>query len=400
MNIYGRPIPSNLTHKRVYPIVPSREKAVIRPTHAIVDLGAVAHNTRTLKDHMGPRVHLMAVVKADGYGHGAVPVAKTAISSGAEWLGVALVEEGVKLRRAGIGIPILVLGSTIPKAAEQVLRSHLTVSVFTWEVALAINQAAEACGRRAAIHVKVDTGMGRLGLNPRDVYPFVEKVGRLKNLFIEGIFSHFASADEAGKAFSLQQLSEFRSVTRYLEARKVRIPLYHMANSAGTIDLRDSHLDMVRPGISIYGLYPSQEVNHSLGLVPAMDLTTQIVFLRELPKGTSISYGRTFVTRRKSRIAILPIGYGDGYPRLLSNRGEVLVRGKRAPVVGRICMDMTMVDVTDIPQARVGDEVVLFGRQSGNEITVDEIAQKAQTINYEITCDITKRVPRRYRRSS
>jgi alanine racemase len=342
----------------------------------------------------------MAVVKADGYGHGAVPVARTAVSSGAEWLGVALVEEGVKLRRAGLCVPILVLGAIVPEAAEEVVRHHLTVSVSTWELALALNQAARASGQKAGIHIKVDTGMARIGLAPRDVLPFVEQIVRLKHLFVEGIYSHFASADEAGEPSTQRQLSEFKGVIAHLEARRVRIPLRHMANSAATIDLPESHLDMVRPGITIYGLYPSREVSHCLALVPAMALTTRVVFLKEVPEGTSVSYGRTFFTRRTSRIATLPIGYADGYPRQLSNQGAVLVRGRRAPVVGRVCMDMTMIDVTDIPDASVGDEVVLFGRQLGNEVSVDEIAEKSGTINYEITCRITKRVPRRYCRMS
>ncbi|MBW2059539.1 MAG: alanine racemase [Deltaproteobacteria bacterium] len=372
---------------------------MIRPTRAIVNLGAVAHNTRILKERIGSRVRLMAVVKADGYGHGAVPVAKAALTSGAEWLGVALVEEGIRLRQAGLTAPILVLGGIVPGAAERVLRHELTVSVFTPEVALAIDHAAAASGRKGVIHVKVDTGMGRLGLNPRDVPEFVLEMKRLKHIFIEGVFSHFASAEEADKSFSRKQLLRLINLRKDLEGRGIKIPLYHMANSAGTIELPESHLDMVRPGISLYGLYPSREVDHSLNLVPAMELTTRIVFLRELAEGTSVSYGRTFVTRRKSRIAVLPVGYGDGYPRLLSNRAEVLVCGRRAPVVGRICMDMTMVDVTDVPEAAAGREVVLFGRQRTERISVEEIAEKAGTINYEITCGITKRVPRHYRRA-
>ncbi len=371
---------------------------MIRPTRVIVDLGAIAHNIRVLKNHIGHHVRLMAVVKADAYGHGAVPVAGAALSSGVDWLGVALVEEGIRLRRAGLSAPVLILSGAIPQAADQIVRHNLTASVFTWESVLAMNQAAEAYGRKVPIHIKVDTGMGRIGLDPRNVLPFLEGMRPLRHLFVEGIFSHFASADARAKVSALRQLTEFKNLIASLDAQRIKIPLKHIANSAATIDMPESHMDMVRSGISIYGLYPSREVNASLGLVPAMTMATGILFIKEIPEGTPVSYGHTFVTHRRSRIATLPVGYGDGYPRLLSNQSRVLVCGMRAPVVGRICMDMTMIDVTDVPHARVGDEVILFGNQSGSEIGIDEIAEMAGTINYEITCGITKRVPRRYRR--
>lgn len=368
----------------------------IRPTKVIVDLKVLANNIRTLNDRLAASTLFMAVVKADAYGHGIVPAAKTAIAECADWLGVALVEEGIKLRESGIQAPILVFGEVAPNGASLVVQNNIAAMVCSIESLHALNQAAEISGRQAVIHIKVDTGMGRIGLNPNNVLPFFEKVASFKNVRIEGLFSHFASADEKDKRFSYYQLDRFHNIIASLNARGIKIPLKHIAGSAATIDLPESHFDMARLGISLYGIYPSTEVDHSISLKPAMTLKTEITFLKDVPKGVPISYGRTFVTRRRSRIATLPIGYADGYPRLLSNQGEVLVFGKRVPLIGRVCMDMTMIDVTDIPQAQIGSEVVLFGRQNGAEIFVDEIAQKIGTISHEIICGITRRVPRQY----
>jgi len=368
----------------------------IRPTRAIVDLGAIAFNIQSLRKHVGSGPSFMAVVKADGYGHGIVPVAKTALLAGADWLGVALLEEGMALREAGIQSPILVLGEAIPKGASKFVQNNITATVCSPESLLALDQAAEMSDRQAIIHIKVDTGMGRIGLDPKDVLPFLERALSLRNIRVGGLFSHFASVDEKDKRFSYYQLDQFKHVIAALEGRGIEIPLKHFAGSAGTIDFPESYFDMVRPGISLYGVYPSSEVDHSLPLKPAMTMKTAITFLKEVDSGVAISYGRTYKTRRKSRIATLPVGYADGYPRLLSNCGEVLVSGRRAPVVGRVCMDMILTDVTDIPEATVGSEVVLFGRQNGGEILVDEIAEKAGTISHEILCGITKRVPKEY----
>lgn len=372
----------------------------VRPTKAVVDLGAIAFNIRSLKRHVGFGPLFMAVVKADGYGHGIVPVAKTAIKAGADWLGVALVEEAILLRSAGIKNPILVLGEAIPQGAGLFVENNITATVCSVETLDAINMAAESSGSKAAVHIKVDTGMGRIGLFPEEVLPFVERIRSLKNVYLQGIFSHFAAADEEDKGYARKQLQKFKDVLATLEARGIRIPIRHLAGSAATIELRESHFDMVRPGISIYGAYPSPEVDHSVPLKPAMTFISAITFLKEVSEGTAISYGCTFVTERESRIATLPVGYGDGYPRLLSNKGEVLVAGKRAPVVGRVCMDMTLIDVTHIPEASLGSEVVLFGRQGDEEILVDEIAAKAGTISYEVLCNITNRVPKEYLNSS
>ncbi len=372
----------------------------VRPTKAIVDLGAITFNIKSLKRHVGSGPLFMAVVKADAYGHGIVPVAKTAIKAGADWLGVAMVEEAILLRSAGIESPILVLGEAVPQGAGLFVENNITATVCSAETLDAMNEAAESSGTKAAVHIKVDTGMGRIGLSPEEVLPFVERTRSLRNVYLEGIFSHFAAADEEDKGYAHKQLEKFKDVLATLEERGIRIPIRHLAGSAATIELRESHFDMVRPGISIYGAYPSPEVDHSVPLKPAMAFVTAITFLKEVSEGTAISYGRTFVTKRQSRIATLPVGYGDGYPRLLSNKGEVLVAGKRAPVVGRVCMDMTLIDVTHIPEASLGSEVVLFGRQGDEEILVDEIAAKAGTISYEVLCNITNRVPKEYVNSS
>jgi len=368
----------------------------IRPTKAVVDLGAIAFNIRSLRGHIGPGPRLMAVVKADAYGHGLIPVAKAAAKAGADWLGVALLEEAIALRRADVELPILVLGEALGDGADLYIQYDVRATVCSLDSLLALNRAAEQSDTKARVHVKVDTGMGRIGLSPDDVLPFIERAQSLKNIEIEGLFSHFASADEQDKAFSFEQLNRFKGVVSTLEGRGIQIPIKHFAGSAATIDIPESHFDMVRPGISIYGAYPSEEVDHSVPLKPAMTMKTAITFLKEVQKGTSISYGRTFITGKRSRIATLPVGYGDGYPRLLSNKGEVLVGGRRAPVVGRVCMDMTLVDASHVDEAEVGTDVVLFGRQGDAEIHVDEVAAKAGTISYEILCNITKRVPREY----
>lgn len=368
----------------------------MRPTRALVDLAAVARNVRALRALTAPPVRQMAVVKADAYGHGAVPVARAALGAGAEWLGVALVEEGVDLRRAGLGAPILVLGAAFPEEAAEAVGNGLRVAVCGRETPLALDRAAAAQGRTALVHVKVDTGMGRLGVSPAEAVAYVEWLGGLPHLRVEGLFSHFAAADEADLSFSRAQLAAFRRLVQALEARRRRPPLCHMANTAAVIALPESHLDLVRTGIGIYGLHPSPETPRAAPLEPVMSLVTRIAHLKDVPAGTPLSYGRTFVARRPSRIATLPVGYGDGYPRLLSNRGRVLVGGHCVPLVGRVCMDLVLADATDVPGARTGDQAVLFGRQGNAAIGAEDLARLVDTIHYEITCNVGKRVPREY----
>lgn len=369
----------------------------MRPTRAIVDLDRIRHNVRALRARTESGVRQMAVVKADGYGHGAVPVARAALEAGAEWLGVALVEEGVELRRAGIGAPTLVLGAAFPDEAEEAVTHGLSITVCTREAAAALDGAAASAGTRARVHVKVDTGMGRVGLPPGDAVEYVTWLSGLPHLEVEGVLSHFAAADEPDLTFSRRQLKLFRGVLDALAARGLNPPLRHLANTAGTMVLPESHFDLVRNGIGIYGLYPSPEIERTVALAPAMSLVTRIALLKEVPAGSPLSYGRTFVTRRPSRVATLPVGYGDGYPRLLSNRGHVLVGGHRVPVVGRVCMDLILADVTGVPAVQEGDEAVLFGEQGEVTVSVDEIARLVGTINYEVTCNVGRRVPREYR---
>lgn len=367
----------------------------MRPTRVEINLNNIAHNIYQVREKVGSKVKIMAVVKADGYGHGARRVAKTVAKNGAEWLAVATVEEAVELREGGISSPILVFGLSPSTQAEEIVKYRLSQTVCERELVEALSDEARRQNQIARVHIKVDTGMGRLGILPDKVVEFAKQVSSLEGIQIEGIFTHFSVADE-DKDFTQLQIRKFKQATASLEKEKIHIPLKHTANSAAILDIPSSCFDLVRPGIMLYGLYPSPRTNRSIPLKPAMSFKTQVIYLKKVPAGYSLSYGRTFTTRKKSLIATLPVGYADGYPRHLSNKGEVLVRGKRASVVGRVCMDMILVDVTHIPDVKVGDEVVLFGKQENEEVLVDELASKIGTINYEVVCGIGKRVPRVY----
>ena len=327
----------------------------------------------------------MAVVKGNAYGHDVLEVAPIFLKNGATRIAVARLEEGIFLRRAGIKTPILVLGLTLKDQVEQLLLFDITPSVCEMGFIKKLNELAVKMSKIAKIHIKVDTGMGRLGILPDEVLDFIKKILSFNNIDIEGIFTHFSVADEEDKAYTEEQFKKYQEILGILEKQKIKIKIKHVANSAAMIDLSPMWLDMVRPGISLYGLYPSEEVKKLIKLIPAQTFKTRIVFLKDLPAGKSISYGRTYTTfKKKTVIASLPVGYADGYSRLLSNQAEVLVRGKRAPIIGRICMDQCMIDVTDISQVKIGDEVVLWGSQGNEIITVEEIAKKIKTINYQI----------------
>lgn len=334
----------------------------------------------------------MAVVKADGYGHGAVQVSRAAIRSGATCLGVSSPEEGEELRKAGLDIPIIVLGLIQPEEAYKSIGLMLEQTICSLELASALDQEARKATTRVNVHVKVDTGMGRIGILPEDTLAFVRKIRRFKNLNLKGIFSHFSSADDADKTFARRQLEIFNRLIREIDDAGIHIPKKHIANSAAILDLPESYLDLVRPGIMLYGLYPSPHVSRSLKLRPAMTLRTKISYVKSVPAGTPVSYGCTFFTQKKTRVATLPVGYADGYSRLLSNQGTVLIKGQRAPLIGRVCMDMCLVDASRIRNVRAGDEVILFGE----ELSVDEVARNMGTINYEVVCGVGKRVPRIY----
>jgi alanine racemase len=363
-----------------------------RSTKAIVKLEAIAYNVAQIRKRIGNNRDIMAVVKADGYGHGAVEVSLSALKNGANCLGVAVPQEGEQLRKAGIDVPITVLGLIQPEEAYKVVDFSLEQTVCSLEVAEALNQIASNAGTQVNVHIKVDTGMGRVGVQPEDAVAFVRKIGRFKNLNLRGIFSHFSCADEADKTFAKKQFEIFDGVVRETETSGVKIPKKHMANSAAILDLPESYYDLVRPGIMIYGLYPSDEVSHIIELKPAMTFMTKVTFIKRVPPGSSISYGRTFTTQKETLVATLPVGYADGYSRLLSCRGEVLIKGHRVPLIGRVCMDMCMVDVSEVENVQPGDEVILFGEG----LPVDEIAEKIGTINYEVVCAVGKRVPRVY----
>ncbi len=334
----------------------------------------------------------MAVVKADGYGHGSVEVSLAALKSGADSLAVALPEEGERLRSAGIDAPILVLGPIQPEEAYKIIRSRLDQTLCSLELADALDQEARKASVRVNVHVKVDTGMGRIGLFPWDVPTFLRKIRQFRSLDVVGIFSHFSSADHADKAFSKKQIEVFDGVIREIGLTGFQIPKKHMANSAAVLDLPESYYDLVRPGIIVYGLYPSGEVSCNVELRPAMTLRTRVSFVKKLPPGADIGYGRTFVTNKETTVATLPVGYGDGYSRLLSEHGEVLIKGRRVQVIGRICMDMSMADVSGIDNIGPGEEVILFGEN----LSANEMAEKIGTISYEIVCSVNKRVPRIY----
>lgn len=367
-------------------------------TWAEIDLEAIADNVKAVKTHLGPTVGVMAVVKANAYGHGAVPIAQTALAAGADWLAVSRVEEGVALRQAGIPARILVLGYCLPAQAAAVVEHNLTPLVTTLETAAALTDQAGRSGRPLSIQLKVDTGMGRFGLLPEEVVDFARAVQNLPWLQLEGLCSHLAVADEADPTFSRQQLQVYQEVVAALEVAGIHLSLKHLANSAAGLALPDTHYHLVRLGIAMYGLPPSDKLNWPVTLRPAMTLKTRLARVRVLPEGASVGYGRTYITSAPTPIALAAIGYGDGYPRLCSNRGAMLVRGKRAPIVGRVSMDQTSLDVSGIDHVTQNDEVVVFGRQGQAQISTDEVAGWAETINYEIVTRLAARVPRVYLR--
>ncbi len=373
-----------------------RETSNVSLTWAEIDLDAIAHNARELKRLIGEKTELMAVVKANGYGHGAVPVAEAALDNGASRLAVHRTLEGVQLRQAGITAPVLIMGYTLPAQAETIVRWDLTPTVNTPEQAQALSAAALHQGKVLPIHVKVDTGLGRFGLLPDEVADFVQAISELPGLILEGIYTHFAMADAADKAYTFQQFQTYLEVVKKLEGAGFIIPIKHVANSAATLTLPQTHLDMVRCGIALYGLRPSSEEKPTIPLRPAMTLKSRVARVRTLPTGSCISYGCTYTTSEPTRVALVPVGYGDGYHRLLSNRGQVLIHGRRAPIVGRICMDQFVVKASHIPDVQQDDEVVLLGRQGNDAISAEEVAAWAETINYEVTTSILPRVTRVY----
>jgi len=382
-------------------------------TWAEINLEAYAHNIRELRRVSRPAARLMAVVKANGYGHGAVEVAREALQNGAQYLGVARINEAVPLREAGLEVPILIFGYCPPDLAPLLIDYELTQTVYSLTTASALSEQATRKGKTINIHLKVDSGMGRLGLllgatnsTPDDMAAQnpvreIEAITRLPGLAVEGIYTHFATSDSADKSYANLQLDRFMDLLSRLQKEGLEPPLRHAANSAALIDMPDSHLDMVRPGIATYGLHPSDEVDKSrIDLKPVMTLKSKIIHLKRVPPGFNISYGITFQTKNHTTIATVPVGYADGFNRRLSSRGHMLVHGQKVPIVGRVCMDLTMLDVGTVAGVALEDEVVVFGEQGNEAVTADEIASSLDTINYEVVSTITGRVPRVYYKSS
>ena len=338
----------------------------------------------------------MAVVKADGYGHGAVRVSQIALEGGADCLGVAFAEEGAELRERGIDAPIYILSEPFVEAIPLILEYDLVPAVYTEKFLQALSREARRRESSARVHFKVDTGMNRVGVHYQKALPFLEKIFETPAIVLEGVFTHFARADEPDCDFTLIQTERFKRIVERVREVKKDV-LVHAANTAATVLFPETHFDMVRIGIGLYGLHPSPFTEGRISLEPALSWRTRIAYLKEVEKGEGISYGHTFKTKEKSLIATLPLGYADGFRRVLSNQGEVLVRGKRCPVVGTVCMDQFLVDVTEVGNVSIGEEVVLIGKQGGEEITATEVAEKLGTINYEVVCSIGKRVPRIYK---
>lgn len=369
----------------------------LRPVWAEVNLDHLAHNMREIR-RVTCSKEIIAVVKADAYGHGALDVAPTLIENGATRFAVAVLNEAVELRRGGIECPIMILGFTPPNLTHMLLRHDIEQTVYTYDFARQLSKMAVKKNKQAKIHIAIDTGMGRIGFLPNEQsVEEVYRISQLPNIVIEGVFSHFSSADERDKAYTYKQLERYQWFTDQLEAKGVKIALPHIANSAAIIDLPQTHFKAVRPGIILYGYYPSNEIEkEKLDLKPVMSLKTNIVHIKKLPAGEYISYGRKYQTMKESIIATLPVGYADGYTRLLFNKAKVILHNEFAPVIGRICMDQCMIDVTHIQKAKVGDEVILMGESNGLSFTADHIADLLDTINYEVVCMISKRVPRVY----
>jgi alanine racemase len=365
-----------------------------RPTIALIDLDALRWNLRQIKTKVGAGVKILPMIKANAYGHGAPAAAKVLAEEGAYGFGVATFEEASELRQSGIRQPILVVAGVYPGQVGEFIENQLIGVAHDLQTMTRLNAVARERGASMSVHIKIDTGMGRLGFLPSDVDSWLPTFQSLKALQVEGVFSHFSHAESVQGDYTQRQLRIFHDIVGQLRSKRALVA--HLANSAATITLPEAYFDMVRPGIMLYGAYPSPEMKSQIDLKPVLSWKTRIMQLKKVPLGTSISYGQTFVTQRESLIATLPVGYADGYQRLLSNRGEVLVKGKRAPVAGRVCMDLTMVDVTDIADVQQGDEVILLGRHGAEEICADEMASWANTISYEILTSISARVPRVY----
>lgn len=365
-----------------------------RPTRIRVDLDALTHNLHALRAHAG--VPVMAIVKANAYGHGLVPVALHLQAQGVEQLGVAFLEEGVALRRAGIRLPILVMGGIFGPQAAQLIAEDLEITVSSIDKLRQVEAAAEELCRKATIHLKIDTGMERIGVHSYHAGPFIEAAVASRWCTVKGVYSHLACADDPGSPMAARQLERFLAACAHFERLGAPMPIRHLANSGGVLHFPETHLDLVRPGIALYGVLPDPASRATVDLQPALSLVSQVVYFKVVPAGQPVSYGATWAPAADTRVVTVPIGYGDGFPRSLSSRGEVLVRGLRRPIVGRICMDQFMVDIGPQGTAYNEDAVVLIGSQDGQVIRCEDVAQTAGTIPYEILVGLNGRIPREY----
>lgn len=368
--------------------------------YAKIDIDAIIHNLGECRRRIPEGTRVLCVIKADGYGHGAVELAYQ-LEDKADYFGVAVIEEAVELRRAGIDKPILILGYTSPSQDDLLVKYDITQNIYTYDMAKRLSDRAVELEKTVKCHIGLDTGMSRVGFQDNEEsVEIIKKISALPNLVIEGIFSHYARADEKNKTTALLQSERFDLFIDKLEKAGVNIPIKHLSNSAAVEEL-EKHYDMVRFGISLYGLYPSDEVDKSsVDLVPAMELRTKIVNIKTVPEGCGVSYGHTFVTWRTTRIATIPVGYADGYPRALSSKGRVIVNGQYAPIIGRVCMDQFMIDVTDIEgDINIEDEVILMGTDGDCTVSAEEIGNMSASFNYEFVCNVARRVPRVYFKS-
>lgn len=367
--------------------------------YAKINLDAISYNMEQMEQRLGGDTQLIAVVKTDGYGHGAIPIAELLEQIDYVWgYATASLDEAMVLREAGIEKPILVLGCVFPDQYEDMVRHHIRAAVYTKDMAFEMAETANRVGETALLHMKIDTGMGRIGFPVcEESAEIIQEISQLDGAKIEGMFTHFAKADEKDKRFTQEQHKKFLWMQQQMEERHVQIPYYDCDNSAGIIDFPELKHDLARAGIAMYGMYPSEEVDQqALSLKPALELVSHVSFVKEVEPGTPISYGGTFVAPKKMKVATIPVGYGDGYPRSLSNCGDVLIRGKRAKILGRVCMDQFMVDVTGIPEVAFMDQVTLVGRDGQEHISVEELSQLSGRFPYEFVCCLSKRIPRVY----
>lgn len=368
-------------------------------TCARINLDAIESNVEQMKANLKEGTRMLTVLKADGCGHGALPVARLLEAKEYLWgFATATLDEALILRKDGVKKPVLVLGCIFPDQREEAIKAEIRQTVYTVEMAEDIATLAKKLGKDAYVHIKIDTGMARLGFLPvEESVKEIRQIADMPGLQVEGMFTHFAKADETDKAFTYQQMEKYAFMRRRLGEEGVTFSLYHCSNSAAIIDVQEANMDMVRAGIAIYGLYPSEEVDkEAVRLRPALEWFSHVAHVKWIEEGVAVSYGGTFVTKRETRIATIPVGYADGYPRSLSNKGYVLIRGKKAPILGRVCMDQMMVDATEIEGVEFGDPVTLVGRDGDEEVSVHILADLSERFNYEFVCDISKRVPREY----